>query len=647
MIEQVDASTIAALGSVFDELNVGLVAVEPGIGLANVNQSAAALLGVPAGNTTAAAFELVVDDLIARALNQAEVTSAIRDLETIGEFKSTWVFADAPTHLGVVAKPAPFPHSNGRLWAFYDNSFIAQAIDAAEQAGVLIRASSDSMLDPQVILEAVRRDDGVVADLVYRDANEAACAYFGESREQLIGRTVRASVLKERYMRCAVTGEPVILDAVEYRGEDVEGGRFHDVRATQVSSGLIALTWRDVTDRVELSQQIAVSEESFRLLAENMADVVLRLRNGRIDWISNSVEDALGAPVEQWVGRPILDLVAPDRLDSFGATMEELEQGRTFLGRTRIRDAEGTLHWVHLHVKPFHGPHDTPDGLVASFRVIDDEVAAEERANSEIARRDAQNRSLTRRLQEQTGRLMSELNTAARYVRAILPGDLDGPVQVDSRYVPSRELGGDIHDYRWIDDDHLIVYLLDVSGHGVGPSMVSVSVHNLLRSGSLPRETLLQPARVLTELNRLFPMEQHDGNYFTAWYGIYQASTRELRFASAGHPPALAFTVGSRDPVTVRLHTPTMPIGVFDDTEYFTGSYTVPPDTELLLISDGVYELTQRDGRPWSLPNFVKLCTHLAGSAHWSLDELIAALLAISATGLFEDDCTVVRLRIP
>lgn len=100
-------------------------------------------------------------------------------------------------------------------------------------------------------------------------------------------------------------------------------------------------------------------------------------------------------------------------------------------------------------------------------------------------------------------RLMSELSSAARYVTSILPGDLGAPVPVTSRYIPSEELGGDSFDHRWIDDDHLIAYLLDVSGHGIQPALLSVSVHNLLRSGSMPDSVLVQPDEVVTALNEL------------------------------------------------------------------------------------------------------------------------------------------------
>ena len=48
---------------------------------------------------------------------------------------------------------------------------------------------------------------------------------------------------------------------------------------------------------------------------------------------------------------------------------------------------------------------------------------------------------------------------------SIMPQGITGRVGVTSRYLPSRELGGDSFDDSWIDDDHLRVYLIDISGH--------------------------------------------------------------------------------------------------------------------------------------------------------------------------------------
>ena len=391
-----------------------------------------------------------------------------------------------------------------------------------------------------------------------------------------------------------------------------------------------------------MTRRITTSEQRFRLLAENMADVVVRLRNGRISWISNSVEDALGAPASYWIGQRLSDFIPPEERANYVRRAEQVARGEASIGRARVLGVDGVPHWIHLHVKPFLEADGTPNGAVASFRVIDEEVQAQDRAREQIAQRDTQNRGLTHRLQAQTDRLVSELNSAARYVASILPGDLDGRVRVSSRYVPSSELAGDTYDYRWIDDDHLIVYLIDVSGHGVEPAMVSVSVHNTLRSGTLDRDILMDPDRTLTELNRLFQMDDHGGNYFTIWYGVYQASTRTLRYAGAGHPPVVVVTP---DGSLTRLSSNSIPVGILADADFVTGSYAVPPGADILLYSDGAFELTLPDGRLWSLADFVDLHLRGAGSPEWTLDALIEQLQDRSESGLFDDDCSLVRLR--
>ena len=242
-------------------------------------------------------------------------------------------------------------------------------------------------------------------------------------------------------------------------------------------------------------------------------------------------------------------------------------------------------------------------------------------------------------------RLMAELSGAASYVRSILPRDLEVPVPITSRYIPSEELGGDSFDHRWIDDDHLIVYLVDVSGHGITPAMFSVSVHNLLRSGTLDDDTLRDPGRVLTELNRLFQMENQAGNYFSIWYGVYEPSTGTLRYAGAGHPPAIVVSADGSEPV--RLLSESIPVGVLEDTRFETRTHHLPSQADLLIYSDGAFELLLQGGRRGSLEEFIDLCADTARSPEWTLDDLVHQLEERSKAGQFDDDCTLVRVAVP
>ena len=102
-------------------------------------------------------------------------------------------------------------------------------------------------------------------------------------------------------------------------------------------------------------------------------------------------------------------------------------------------------------------------------------------------------------------------------------------IRTDWRFVPSAELGGDSFGYHWLDDDHFAFYLLDVSGHGVGSALLSVSAMNALRSQALPQTDFREPGQVLAALNNAFQMDQQNGLFFTIWYGVYHKPTRRHR----------------------------------------------------------------------------------------------------------------------
>lgn len=639
-----DAPTSSVLAGLFNELEIGLVTVDTVRGVAFINRTAANLLGITRGDRTAAEFHAVLAGLAERGVNRGEVVACLDalDRDPATEFTSTWVFSGYPDHLGVKSKPARSPGFTGRVWTFHDNSPVAQAINAAVEASALLRATTDAAMDPQVVLEVP--DDGDPAGLVYRDLNEAACASFGSSQHDMLGRRVPPSPLNARYVTCARTGEPLVLDAVPYHNDRLGALRHYDVRAVQVRQGLVMVTWRDVTDRIESGRRKAASETQFRLLADNVADVVVLLDDdSTIRWMSKSVEQTLGAVAERWIGHRAVDVALSGGRDTAQRFWSKLVDAGIYKGRAQIHGADGEPHTIHLHSKPFYDSGGKRNGVVVSFRVIDDEVAAEAEARKQIARRDEGNRSLARYLQAQTNRLMSELNSAARYVSSILPEDLDGPVAVRARYLPSEELGGDSYDFRWVDDDHLVAYLVDVSGHGIEPALLSVSVHNLLRSGTFDRDTLLAPSAVLSELNRLFQMDRHDGHYFTIWYGVYQASSRTLRFAGAGHPPALILAGGA---APEQLSTRSMPVGIAESTDFETHTFAVPVGAEMLIYSDGALELCQAQNAHRSLEELQTAYARVARRPDWTLDTLIAELRSRSTGEGYRDDCTFVRLSI-
>jgi len=240
----------------------------------------------------------------------------------------------------------------------------------------------ESLVDPNILARPLRDGRGRVVDYRFVDANPAACTWVGKGRDDI----VRTRMLDEfpalgstelfaRLVATAETGRPTALDDVPFPlGAD--RNRWIDIRAARVD-GYLTATWRDVTDRHEVAATLAATEELFRLLAENSSAVVLRIGNDdEIRWVSPSVTAVLGWSPDEWIGRTTA---------SFGATAADRErllheQHKTLAGRAVVLRAQlltktGPPHWVEIHAAPSQTAAGAIDGVVASFRSVEAEMA--------------------------------------------------------------------------------------------------------------------------------------------------------------------------------------------------------------------------------------------------------------------------------
>jgi sigma-B regulation protein RsbU (phosphoserine phosphatase) len=250
-------------------------------------------------------------------------------------------------------------------------------------------------------------------------------------------------------------------------------------------------------------------------------------------------------------------------------------------------------------------------------------------------------------LQASRQTLANDLATAAQYVRSLLPSPQRiGPIDADWRFIPSAELGGDAFGYHALDADHVAVYLLDVCGHGVGAALLSVSALNAIRSEALPHTNFHDPGAVLASLNKAFQMERQNDMFFTIWYGVYQISTRTIRWAGGGHPAALMVSPDDRG--TARFLESEGPlIGAVEGLEFTAGEADVPAGSRLFIYSDGAFEVSRSDGSMWAFEDFVSQLTHPPAGASCRMDGLVAHIRKISARDDFHDDFSMVELSFP
>ncbi len=201
-------------------------------------------------------------------------------------------------------------------------------------------------------------------------------------------------------------------------------------------------------------------------------------------------------------------------------------------------------------------------------------------------------------LREKQEQLEAELRSAAGYMQSLLPGtgEVAPGIQMSWTYRPSLALGGDLfHCTRW-DEQSILFYMLDASGHGVAPALRAASLSTFLRPDNLRHYmTVCTPADILAEANVKYPLTE-DGSYFTIWVGSYDCRTGLLSYSTAGHGGALIQRQAG--PVEWLTHAH-FPLGFEPESTYETASIHIEPGDRVILMSDGIYEAPAPTGEVW------------------------------------------------
>jgi len=270
--------------------------------------------------------------------------------------------------------------------------------EIAERERERLHATFDSLFDPLVLFQAARDAEGRIVDLVFMDANAAACEFEHEPHDALVGASIlerhsagRTTGLYDLFARVVETGEPLVLNDYIYPLESLAGEeRRFDIRGAHVGDGLV-LTWRDVTARYEAAERIANSERRLRVVLDNLLDSHVMLRAVRdesgqiVDFTFAEVNLAAsafsGEPRNAIVGTRVLDGgglgVGPE---VFALLVDVLETGEPLVldDYTEIDNPAHAGHYFDMRAVR------TGDAISLMFRdVTERHVAARALAESE------------------------------------------------------------------------------------------------------------------------------------------------------------------------------------------------------------------------------------------------------------------------
>lgn len=260
-------------------------------------------------------------------------------------------------------------------------------------------------------------------------------------------------------------------------------------------------------------------------------------------------------------------------------------------------------------------------------------------------------------LDQANQRMKLDLQAAGQLQQSLLPTEIPDVANIRWawNYQPCDELGGDFLNVFPLEEEYLGFYIVDVAGHGVAASLLSVAVSRVLTpeiflssiNGNGNPHSLHEvalPSRVATELNRRLPMEQMGNRFFTMLYGTLHCPTLKLRFVSASHPPVIVLRPGKEPDI---LKSKGYAIGWFPDSHYQDISLQLTPGSRVFFHSDGLVECRNPQGQMYGTQRMAKLLQACHSKPlERILEDVDSALKEWLKNEKARDDWTILGLEI-
>ncbi|HAO20164.1 MAG TPA: hypothetical protein DCQ37_06540 [Desulfobacteraceae bacterium] len=194
-----------------------------------------------------------------------------------------------------------------------------------------------------------------------------------------------------------------------------------------------------------------------------------------------------------------------------------------------------------------------------------------------------------------------ELSRAKKIYDMVISLDLPMTkwAEITVRCLPAENFGGDTLDIIAPSENSLLIFLADVTGHGVAAAMTANTLKTMFREISA---TTLSPAVVCSRLNRAMSKTILPDDIIATFCALLDIETMRLTYCLAGLPNPMIL----RDEKIIRLRPTGMPLGVFEETVYHEKDIILQKDDLLLAFTDGIPEARNFRGEIFGLSGIEK-----------------------------------------
>ncbi|MBN1927426.1 MAG: serine/threonine-protein phosphatase [Prolixibacteraceae bacterium] len=205
------------------------------------------------------------------------------------------------------------------------------------------------------------------------------------------------------------------------------------------------------------------------------------------------------------------------------------------------------------------------------------------------------------KVNQKNSKLENDLKLAKKLQRNLMPTitpKLTGRKEFDLYALsePAFDIGGDLVDYFFIDDNHLLLAIGDVAGKGIPASLYMIYTHTLLRNIS---KSGSEVPFIMEHLNNRLIEENISDMFVTFFLGILDINTGLLNYCNAAHNLPLIIYSDGRIEELSDIHG--IPLGIYQNRNYKYSTIQLNAKDQLFIYSDGVTDSVDENGMKYSL----------------------------------------------
>ncbi len=244
-------------------------------------------------------------------------------------------------------------------------------------------------------------------------------------------------------------------------------------------------------------------------------------------------------------------------------------------------------------------------------------------------------------------RVTHELELAIEIQDQIIPDQEEIPqpegLEISAGIISAEEIGGDMYDFLRVGEDKTLMYLGDVTGHGVPAGIIS-SIASALFYGFSPQGDI---KRILVEVNRVLKAKTMPTMFMTLCLMEWVDGGSELKYVNAGHEQLIHYK--AREKKAELRPAGGIALGMLPNVEQHlkVDSIALEPGDFIVVYSDGIPEAWKSHEEYYGIERLIKTVEKFGDSPDaMSLQHSILEDVKAYANGYRQmDDITIMVLR--